>query len=122
MRPADDKLGIVYREGLHSSQQQVATKIYRQIGTEKYLWWVVVSLLLQAWSEPAGIRAPMGVTQTLKLAESMIERHFRGKGKLESKEALLVYIDVLHAQVLMHLFPLLATTTTSPKLRQHQQC
>lgn len=59
-----------------------------------------MSLLLQAWSEPAGVCAPMGITQTLKLAESMVERHLKGKGRLESKEALMVYIDVLHAQVL----------------------
>lgn len=74
-------------------------KIYKQNGTEKYLWWVVMSLLLQAWAEKSGIKSPMGVDQTLKLAVSMVGRHIKGKGKLESKEALLVYIDILHSQV-----------------------
>ncbi|GMH32631.1 hypothetical protein BSKO_00465 [Bryopsis sp. KO-2023] len=90
--------GCYVREGIHAKQQQVAMKIYKHLGSEKYLWWVVVSLLLQAWGEPAGVKAPMGVQQTLKLAESMITRQLNTEQKLSTKEALLLYIDILHVQ------------------------
>lgn len=92
-------------------------RMYRQTGqSEQYLWWVVISIVLQTWKRPsAGLSnfhgcilgmfvcadsvPPLGVAQTLKLARSMIDRQINTKQTLHSCEALMLYIDLLYAQV-----------------------
>ena len=84
--------------------------------SEKYLWWVVVSLILQVWKRlgqgmadfwPSVLRSfsrlesasPMGAEQTLKLAQCFIQRHLDNTKTLRSLEVMMIYIDVLYAQV-----------------------
>ena len=42
------------REGAFSKQQQLAMRMYKAAAqSEKYLWWVVVSIVLQVWKRPS---------------------------------------------------------------------
>jgi N-terminal acetyltransferase B complex non-catalytic subunit len=82
-------------------QQQIALKLAKAMPEEadKYSWWAIVSLALQA--RAAALAAPPGSSaeQLMKLAETMISRQItKGKGSLPSYEALLLYTDILQGQ------------------------
>ncbi len=80
-------------------QQQIALKLAKAQPEEadRYSWWAIVSLTLQAreLATPPGSNAE----QLMKLAETMIVRQItKSKGTLPSYEALLLYIDILQGQ------------------------
>jgi len=82
-------------------QQQIALKIAKLAPQEadKYSWWAIVSLALQA--RAAVLATPPGANaeQLMKLAETMILRQMtKGNGVLPSYEALLLYTDILQGQ------------------------
>lgn len=72
-------------------QQQVAMKLYKLFGDEKYLLWAVCSIQLQVHcGEGNGV-------QLLPLAEAMMEKRIQSDG-LTDLESLLVYVKVLREQ------------------------
>ncbi len=87
-------------------QQQVALKLNKQFPSEHYAWWVIDSILLQARAAArataAGAAAPaIGADRLLQLACSMISRQLAKAegGKIQGREAVMVYLGVLQAQV-----------------------
>jgi N-terminal acetyltransferase B complex non-catalytic subunit len=88
------------RQGDYAKQQQTATRLNKLLPSSQHLWWVVLSILLQA---RASLRGEMSIglepAKLVQLAESMISRQTSKDGKLDSYEALLVYLDILLAQV-----------------------
>lgn len=84
--------------------------------SDKYLWWVIVSILLQVWNRPGrgkryldfdlnlinfleNIPPPLGVDKTLKLAQSLIEKQLQTNRLISSLEGVFLYIDILYRQV-----------------------
>ncbi|EFJ39524.1 hypothetical protein VOLCADRAFT_100863 [Volvox carteri f. nagariensis] len=121
--------GAHVREQNFLKQQQVALKLSKAapaaatavgcgndaagaggVSGERYGWWVVLSILLQARAAlrvrttrvaaPAGQVPPnaMDPEKMLALAEGMVARQVAKDGRLEGYEALMVYVDVLLAQ------------------------
>ncbi|KXZ48272.1 hypothetical protein GPECTOR_29g5 [Gonium pectorale] len=111
--------GAHVRESSFVKQQQVALRLSKAaaaapggtvLGAERYGWWVVLSLLLQARAalraRAAGSAAPAGQVpavamepeKVLALAEGMMARQMTKDGRLEGYEALMLYVDVLLAQ------------------------
>eukprot|EP00798_Chlamydomonas_sp_ICE-L_P022020 gene22020-29080_t len=92
---------------LNSAKQQHCNEVDDELqpngypmggGSGSYVWWVVLSIVLQARSSFRGGSSAMDPMKLLQLAESMITRQAGKDGKLESFEALIVYVDVLMAQ------------------------
>lgn len=81
-------------------QQQVALKLAKAHPpqADKFNWWAVASLALQAraavLASPPGANAP----QLMKLAETMAQRQVTRSKGVPSFEALLLYIDILAGQ------------------------
>ncbi|PNW76761.1 hypothetical protein CHLRE_11g475050v5 [Chlamydomonas reinhardtii] len=115
----NDVFGAHVRESNFVKQQQVAMKLSKASGpaagaagvsSERYSWWVVLSLLLQARAalraRASGQPAPPGQVpaialepeKMLALAEGMMSRQASKDKKLEGYEAFMVYVDVLLAQ------------------------
>ncbi|GLI65101.1 hypothetical protein VaNZ11_008542 [Volvox africanus] len=111
--------GAHVREQNFVKQQQVALRLskaaasvagHAAISSERYGWWVVISILLQARATlrmtATGVPAPagqvpsvaMGPEKLLALAEGMMARQAAKDGRLEGYDALMVYVDVLLAQ------------------------
>ena len=116
--------GCHVRDGHFVKQQQAALRLQKAFPSERFQWWVVDSIALQAHaaadaaavaangggsSGSGGSAAPtaaapgaaMGAPQLLRLAESMAARLAQQpgrEGKLESVEALDLYLGILHAQ------------------------
>ena len=82
-------------------QQQIALKLAKSAPEEadKYSWWAIVSLALQARAAVVATPPGSNAEQLMKLAETMIARQItKGKGALPSYEALLLYTDILQGQ------------------------
>lgn len=82
-------------------QQQIALKLAKAAPEEadKYSWWAIVSLALQARAAVLATPPGSNAEQLMKLAESMVGRQItKGKGALPSYEALLLYTDILQGQ------------------------
>ncbi|CAG8802328.1 18140_t:CDS:10, partial [Dentiscutata erythropus] len=73
-------------------QQQVALKLHKNFKSNKYLFWAIMSLVLQAENAPAN---QSGIF--LELAERMMDKAVK-EGKLEQTEEILLYLIVLLAQ------------------------
>eukprot|EP00210_Caulerpa_lentillifera_P006874 g6571.t1 len=89
------------RECAFAKQQQLAMKMYKvSAQSDKYLWWVVVSIVLQVWNRPGRENSPppLGVDKTLKLAQSFIQKQLQTNKELRSLEGLFLYIDILYRQ------------------------
>ncbi|KAG2423858.1 hypothetical protein HXX76_015018 [Chlamydomonas incerta] len=115
----NDVFGAHVRESNFVKQQQVAMKLSKASGlavgaagvsSERYSWWMVLSLLLQARAalraRASGRPAPPGQVpavalepeKMLALAEGMMSRQASKDKKLEGYDAFMVYVDVLLAQ------------------------
>ncbi|GFR48749.1 hypothetical protein Agub_g10707 [Astrephomene gubernaculifera] len=114
--------GAHVRESNFVKQQQVALRLSKAaagalaavgaagVSGERYGWWVVMSLVLQARAalraRARGVPAPAGQVpavamepeKLLALAEGMVARQAAKDGRMEGYEALMVYVDVLLAQ------------------------
>ncbi|GLC46898.1 hypothetical protein PLESTB_001281700 [Pleodorina starrii] len=119
--------GAHVREFNFVKQQQVALKLSKAaaatpavavsapgggpaVSVERYGWWVVLSILLQARAalraRATGVPAPSGQVpavalepeKLMALGEGMVARQAAKDGRLEGYEALMVYVDVLLAQ------------------------
>eukprot|EP00210_Caulerpa_lentillifera_P001792 g1722.t1 len=89
------------RDCAFAKQQQLAMKIYKvSTQSDKYLWWVVVSIVLQVWNRPGRENSPppLGIEKTLKLAQSFIQKQLQTNKELRSLEGLFLYIDILYRQ------------------------
>ncbi|CAG8456138.1 2370_t:CDS:10 [Gigaspora rosea] len=73
-------------------QQQVALKLHKNFKLNKYLFWAIMSLVLQAENAPA---SQSGIF--LELAERMMDKAVK-EGKLEQTEEVHLYLIVLLAQ------------------------
>ncbi|XP_031485379.1 N-terminal acetyltransferase B complex auxiliary subunit NAA25 [Nymphaea colorata] len=78
------------REHSYVKQQQTAMKMYKLVGEERFLLWVVCSIQLQVFCGDGG-------EKLLQLAEALLKKHITSHGLHES-EALLVYISILEEQ------------------------
>lgn len=76
------------RQYLYVKQQQVAFKLYKVAGEERFLLWAVCSILLQVDNENSKL---------LPLAEAMIKKHHQSHG-LREREGVVVYMDILKRQ------------------------
>jgi hypothetical protein len=79
-------------------QQQTALKLNKATGESSYMWWVVLALVLQAAAAQRGRPGLMPASQTLALAQGMLERLLKAS-PVDSQEELLLYMDVLQGQV-----------------------
>ncbi|GAX81564.1 hypothetical protein CEUSTIGMA_g8992.t1 [Chlamydomonas eustigma] len=87
------------RQGDFTKQQQIATRLNKLLPSSLHLWWIVLSIILQARASLRGdATSGLGPTKLFQLAECMITRQVSKDGRLENYEALLVYIDILLAQ------------------------
>ena len=77
----------------------MAVKLHKLSGADRYFWWAVIGLVLQAWVEVSGVATPLGAAKSLQLAESMIARHIHNRGLYDGFEALLLHLDILYSQV-----------------------
>ncbi|KAG0563622.1 hypothetical protein KC19_8G046000 [Ceratodon purpureus] len=75
------------RQYNHVKQQQVAIRLYKVAGEERFLLWAVCSILLQANNN----------IKLLPLAEAMLKKHFQAQG-FQDREGVIVYIDILKRQ------------------------
>ncbi|CAG8765236.1 10177_t:CDS:10, partial [Cetraspora pellucida] len=73
-------------------QQQVALKLHKNFKLNKYLFWAIMSLVLQAENAPASQSRIF-----LELAERMMDKAVK-EGKLEQTEEVHLYLIVLLAQ------------------------
>ncbi|CAA7398214.1 unnamed protein product [Spirodela intermedia] len=78
------------REYSYVKQQQIAIKMYKTVGEERFLLWAVCSIQLQVSCSDAG-------DKLLPLAEALLKKHAATYG-LHEPEALLVYISILEQQ------------------------
>lgn len=84
--------------------------------SDKYLWWVIISIVLQVWNRPGrgkryldfksnlnilleNIPPPLGVDKTLKLAQSLIQKQLQTNQVISSLKGVFLYIDILYRQV-----------------------
>ncbi|KAJ2307525.1 mitochondrial distribution and morphology [Coemansia sp. RSA 2706] len=81
------------RNRMFKEQHQAAVQLNKLFDNPKYIWWLVVSLLLQARDSPKNAAAQV----QLKLAERLVEKAV-ADGNLKSVEELRVYLDVLDVQ------------------------
>ena len=82
-------------------QQQIALKLTKlhPDQAEKYSWWTVASLALQARAAVLATPPAPNAAQLMKLAETMASRQIaRAGGGLPSYEALLLQTDILQGQ------------------------
>ena len=80
--------------------QQVAMKLNKQQASSKHVWWISLSILLQARAALRGVATTaLEPIKLIQLAETMIVRQSAKDGRLDGYEALLVFLDVLLAQV-----------------------
>lgn len=88
----DIALFVAYvREDNYVKQQQVASRLYKKVGEEKYLMWAICSLELQV-----KCNAEQG-NKLLQLAEAMLKKRVTIQG-LKEHESLLVYLNILQRQ------------------------
>jgi hypothetical protein len=86
-------------------QQQLTLKLQKLAPSEKYQWWLVDLLVLQARAAAAGAASVMGQDKLLQLAASMGARLLQaaaaaaGKEAGGSREALMLHLGVVIAQV-----------------------
>lgn len=110
---AHGAFGACVRDFAFVRQQAVALRCAKQFGGDAYQWWVVDSLVLQAREASAaeaaaaaaagdggsGVGGALGGSKLLQLAESMAGRlAARGK-ELQGREAAMLYLGILQAQV-----------------------
>ncbi|KAJ1855677.1 mitochondrial distribution and morphology [Coemansia sp. RSA 1822] len=81
------------RNSMFKEQHHAAVQLSKLSKQQKYVWWLVVSLLLQAKHSKDDVAAPV----QLKLAERLVEKAVTD-GQLTSTEELRVYLDVLDIQ------------------------
>ena len=83
-----------------AKQQQVATRLNKLLPGGRHLWWIALSIILQARAAIRGTATTaLEPTKLLQLAESLVARQASKDGRLDGFEALLVYLDLLLAQV-----------------------
>ncbi|XP_042014596.1 N-terminal acetyltransferase B complex auxiliary subunit NAA25-like isoform X1 [Salvia splendens] len=78
------------REYSFVKQQQIAIKMYKTAGEERFLLWAVCSILLQVCCGNGG-------EKLFQLAEGLLKKHIASHG-LHEPEALSVYISLLEEQ------------------------
>ncbi|KAG9132857.1 hypothetical protein Leryth_014790 [Lithospermum erythrorhizon] len=78
------------REYSFVKQQQIAIKMYKLAGEERFLLWAVCSIQLQVHYSPGG-------EKLLLLAEGLLKKHIASHS-LHEPEALIVYISLLEQQ------------------------
>ncbi|KAA8549466.1 hypothetical protein F0562_001150 [Nyssa sinensis] len=78
------------REYSFVKQQQIAIKMYKIVGEERFLLWAVCSIQLQFFCGNGG-------EKLLLLAEGLLKKHIASHS-LHEPEALIVYISVLEQQ------------------------
>ncbi|XP_039128468.1 LOW QUALITY PROTEIN: N-terminal acetyltransferase B complex auxiliary subunit NAA25 [Dioscorea cayenensis subsp. rotundata] len=78
------------REYSYVKQQQIAIKMYKIVGEERFLLWAVCSIQLQAISSNGG-------DKLLPLAEGLLKKHIASHS-LHEPEALHIYISILEQQ------------------------
>lgn len=78
------------REYSFVKQQQIAIKMYKTAGEERFLLWAVCSIQLQVCSGNGGVKL-------FQLAEGLLKKHISSHG-LHEPEALSVYISLLEEQ------------------------
>ncbi|KAJ2161777.1 mitochondrial distribution and morphology [Coemansia sp. RSA 552] len=83
------------RNGLFKEQHMSAVKLNKMFANRRYVWWFVVSLLLQA--KRARSEDSDSAQVQLTLAERMAEKSI-ADGQRTNAEELRVYLDVLEAQ------------------------
>ncbi|GAQ89550.1 hypothetical protein KFL_005350050 [Klebsormidium nitens] len=83
------------REYDYLKQQQVAMKLFKQLGREQFLMWAVCTLELQALAEQGGPTG--GGARMLQLAEALLRKKM-GLARLEGLESLLVFLSILELQ------------------------
>ncbi|KAJ2745288.1 mitochondrial distribution and morphology [Coemansia sp. BCRC 34301] len=81
------------RSKLYKEQHAAAVSLNKLCKQDRYLWWVVTSLLLQAKSADDGSVKTLQLT----LAERMAEKAL-GEGRLTNTEELRIYLEVLEMQ------------------------
>ncbi|KAJ2189481.1 mitochondrial distribution and morphology [Coemansia sp. RSA 532] len=81
------------RNSMFKEQHHAAIQLSKLSKQQKYVWWLVVSLFLQAKHSKDDVSAPV----QLKLAERLVEKAVTD-GQLTSTEELRVYLDVLDIQ------------------------
>ncbi|KAK2982752.1 hypothetical protein RJ640_025168, partial [Escallonia rubra] len=79
------------REYSFVKQQQIAIKMYKIVGEERFLLWAVCSIQLQVFCGNGG-------DKLLLLAEGLLKKHVASHS-LHEPEALIVYISVLEQQL-----------------------
>ncbi|PIM98433.1 Mitochondrial inheritance and actin cytoskeleton organization protein [Handroanthus impetiginosus] len=82
--------GCYVREYSFVKQQQIAIKMYKTAGEERFLLWAVCSIQLQ-------VCCGNGERKLLQLAEGLLKKHIASHG-LHEPEALSVYIALLEQQ------------------------
>ena len=96
------------REFNFVKQQQVALKLHKLTGHDQYMWWIILSITLQArdamnqqqqQQAGSGSSAVLGPSKLCQLAEGMVSRQMKKDGKMASWEALIMYLDLLLGQV-----------------------
>ncbi len=93
-------MDLTNRERNFAKQQQAATKLNKLIPNARHLWWIVLSIALQAKAAVRGATVvAMEPSKLIQLAESLVARQAGKDGRLDGYEALLVYLDLLLAQV-----------------------
>ncbi|CAK9164142.1 unnamed protein product [Ilex paraguariensis] len=78
------------REYSFVKQQQIAIKMYKIVGEERFLLWAVCSIQLQVFCGSGG-------EKLLLLAEGLLKKHIASQN-LHEPEALIVYISLLEQQ------------------------
>ncbi|PIA13228.1 hypothetical protein COEREDRAFT_83640 [Coemansia reversa NRRL 1564] len=79
------------RSGLFKEQHMAAVNLNKKFKDKKYVWWLVISLLLHG--KHSGVDLPSSQVQ-LKLAERMGEKAL-AEGQLTTGEELRIYLEVL---------------------------
>ncbi|CAG8502005.1 8272_t:CDS:10 [Acaulospora morrowiae] len=97
LNPTNEELGnhlfmAMVRINDFKGQQQVALKLHKTFKSNKYLFWAIMSLLLQAENAPSG---QSGIL--LSLAERMMQKAVQ-EGRLKHTEEVHLYLIVLLTQ------------------------
>ncbi|KAJ2453837.1 mitochondrial distribution and morphology [Coemansia sp. RSA 2424] len=107
------------RSKMYKEQHAAAVSLNKLCKQDRYLWWIVASLLQQAKSAEEGSVKTLQLT----LAERMAEKAL-GEGRLTNTEELRIYLEVLEIQgkhdamisALSTIGPLAAKITNDPDL------
>ncbi|WOL16310.1 hypothetical protein Cni_G25097 [Canna indica] len=78
------------REYSFVKQQQIAIKLYKLFGEERFLLWAICSIQLQVLCSGSG-------QKLLQLAEALIKKHMASHS-LHEQEALVIYLSILEQQ------------------------